>query len=102
MVIESLVDPRKAEGHPFEMFIIGGIYASIAVFLALWIFKDYASLVMVFLTVIASVPLIYNVIRIEEQKDSESESEKFLLKEHSKAVLVFVFLFLGYLIAFSF
>jgi uncharacterized membrane protein SpoIIM required for sporulation len=102
VVIESLINPSKAEGHPLEMFVIGVVYSSIAVFLSLWIFKDYASLVMVFLTVLASVPLIYNVIRIEEEKDSNSESEKFLLKEHSKAVLIFVFLFLGNLASFSF
>ena len=102
MVIESLINPTKAEGHPMEMFIIGAVYASIAVFLSLWIFRDYASLVMVFLTVIASVPLIYNVIKIEEAKDTQSDSEAFLLKEHSKAVMTFVFLFLGNLLSFSF
>jgi stage II sporulation protein M len=102
MVIESLINPSKAEGHPLEMFVIGIVYASIAVFLSLWIFRDYASLVMVFLTVVASIPLVYNVIRIEEEKDSRSESESFLLKEHSKAVMIFVFLFSGYLAAFTF
>lgn len=102
MVIESLINPKKAEGHPFEMFVIGAIYSSVAIFLSLWIFKDYASLVMVFLTVIASLPLVFSVIKIEEDKDSKSQSEKFLLKEHSKAVMIFVFLFLGYLLSFSF
>ncbi|MAF50471.1 MAG: hypothetical protein CMH64_00095 [Nanoarchaeota archaeon] len=101
MVIESLINPTKAEGHPLEMFIIGAVYASIAVFLSLWIFRDYASLVMVFLTVIASVPLVYTVIKIEEEKDSKSNDEKFLLKEHSKAIMVFMFLFSGYLAAYT-
>tara|TARA_Y100000034_G_C6859501_1_gene391008 strand:- start:64 stop:915 length:852 start_codon:yes stop_codon:yes gene_type:complete len=102
MVIESLINPNKAEGHPLEMFVIGAVYASIAVFLSLWIFRDYSSLVMVFLTVISSVPLVYTIIKIEEQKDSSSESETFLLKEHSKAILIFVFLFGGYLASYSF
>lgn len=102
MVIESIINPMKAEGHPIEMMIIGIVYASIAVFLSLWIFRDYASLVMVFLTVVASIPLVYSVIRIEEEKDSSNVSESFLLKEHSKAVLVFVSLFVGYLISFVF
>ncbi len=102
MVIESIINPAKAEGHPIEMLIIGAVYASIAIFLSLWIFRDYSSLVMVFLTVIASIPLVFNVIKIEEDKDSRSESESFLLKEHSKAILAFVSLFMGYLVSFVF
>ena len=102
MVIESLINPRNAEGHPLEMYLLGVVYASIAIFLSLWIFKDYASLVMVFLTVVASIPLVYTVIGLEEKKDDSLVSEKFLIKEHSKAIMVFVFLFLGYLTAFSF
>jgi len=101
-VIESLVNPRNAEGHPFEMFFLGLVYASVAIFLSLWIFRDYSSLVMVFLTVVASIPLVYTVIGIEEKKDDSLVSERFLLKEHGKAVMIFVFLFLGYLVAFSF
>src|SRR3989344_8349678 len=101
MVIESLVNPAKAEGRPWEMFFLGFLYASIAVFLSLWIFQDYSSLVMVFLTVFASVPVVYTLIAIEEKKDTSMKSEIFLLKEHSKALAVLMFLFLGYTVAFS-
>ncbi|MEK6856399.1 MAG: stage II sporulation protein M [Nanoarchaeota archaeon] len=101
MVIESLVNPAKAEGRPWEMFFLGFLYASIAIFLSLWIFHDYASLVMVFLTVFASIPVVYMLIAIEEKKDISSKNERTLLKEHSKALAVLMFLFLGYTIAFS-
>jgi len=101
MVIESLVNPSKAEGRPWEMFFLGLLYASIAVFLSLWIFKDYSSLVMIFLTVFASIPVVYNLISMEEKKDSTTGSEKFLLKEHGKALMVLIFLFLGYVVAYS-
>jgi len=101
MVIESLINPKKAEGRPWETFFLGFLYASIAVFLSLWIFQDYSSLVMVFLTVFASIPLVYVLIAIEEKKDTTDVSEKFLLKEHSKALAVLMFLFLGYTVAFS-
>ena len=101
MVIESLVDPAKAEGRPWEMFFLGFLYASVAIFLSLWIFEDYSSLVMVFLTVFASIPVVYNLIKIEERKDSEITSERLLLKEHGKALAVLVFLFLGYVASFS-
>ncbi len=101
MVLESLLNPRKAEGKPWETFFIGIVYSSIAIFLSLWIFHDYASLVMVFLTVIASVPLMYNIIALEEEKNLEISSEKILVKEHWKAISVFIFLFLGFLASFT-
>jgi len=69
--------------------------------LSLWIFKDYSSLVMIFLTVFASIPVVYNLISMEEKKDSTTGSEKFLLKEHGKALMVLIFLFLGYVVAYS-
>ncbi|MDP7141127.1 MAG: stage II sporulation protein M [Candidatus Woesearchaeota archaeon] len=95
MVLESLLNPLKAEKKPWEVFLLGFLYSSIAVFLSLWIFERYASLVLVFLTVISCIPLIYGVIRAEEKKDLIIEKESKLLKEHGKALLFFIVLFLG-------
>lgn len=99
MVIESLINPFKAEKRPWEMFFFGFFYCSIAIFLALWVFQTYASLVMVFLTVLATTPLMYYTIKIEEKKDLVIDKESLLLKEHSKALLFFIMLFLGVTIA---
>ncbi|MFH0936531.1 MAG: stage II sporulation protein M [Candidatus Woesearchaeota archaeon] len=101
MVLESIVTPIKAEKKPWDMFFIGLLYSSVAMFLALWIFRDQASLVMVFLTVTATVPLMYNTLKFEEEKDLSIEKERTLLKEHSKALSFFMFLFLGFLLAFA-
>ena len=101
MVLESLINPKKAEGKPWETFFIGIVYSSVAIFLSLWIFHDYTSLVMVFLTVLASVPLMYHTIQLEESKDDEISNEMVLIKEHWKAISVFVFLFLGFLTSFT-
>jgi uncharacterized membrane protein SpoIIM required for sporulation len=99
MVLESIINPLKAEKKPWEMLFIGFIYTSIAIFLSLWIFEKYSSLVMVFLTVLACTPLMYRTIRVEEKKDVEMDSEMTLLKEHSKALMFFMFLFFGITIA---
>lgn len=101
MVIESLVNPFKAEKSPWEMVFIGFFYASVGVFLGLWIFRESASLVMVFLTVVAAVPLMYNTLKLEEKKDTLARGELPLLKEHAKALAFFMFLFLGTTLAFS-
>ncbi|HJO02326.1 MAG TPA: hypothetical protein QF458_05400, partial [Candidatus Woesearchaeota archaeon] len=87
MVLESLLNPLKAEKKPWEMFFIGFFYSSIAILLSLWIFKEEASLVMVFFTVMACIPIVYNTMRLEENKDLEISKEMALLKEHNKAII---------------
>ena len=72
MVFESLINPIKAEKRPWEMLFIGMIYSSFAIILSLFIFREDASLVMIFLTTLAAVPLIYGAIKIEEKKDKKS------------------------------
>ena len=95
-------NPKKAEGKPFELFFIGLVYSSVAMFLSLWIFKDQASLVMVFLTVLAAVPLIVSAIKLEESRDvTESAGELTLLKEHGRIISFLVFLFLGFVVSYS-
>jgi uncharacterized membrane protein SpoIIM required for sporulation len=95
MVLETLVNPFRAEKNPKRMFLIGFLYSSIAIVLSLWIFQQQASLVMVFFTVLAAAPLIYNTIKYEEKKDLSDLPEKALLKEHEKALSFFMYLFLG-------
>jgi uncharacterized membrane protein SpoIIM required for sporulation len=102
MVLEYLVGPLKAEAHPKYLFFYGFLYASLGLLLSYLIFRDSPSLVMVSLTTMAAIPLIYNIIRVEEKKDLLDISEKNLLKEHSKAISVFMFYFLGATIAFAF
>lgn len=50
---------------------------------------------MVFFIALASVPLLYTIIRYEEDKDYNSKKELPLLKEHSKAILAYFILFAG-------
>ncbi len=102
MVLESLINPILAESKPWRMVLYGMLYSTVGIFLSLWIFEDQASLVMVFLTTMATIPLIYNTIRFEEQKDESISREKSLLREHSKALEFFIFIFIGMVISMSF
>jgi len=102
MVLESLMSPLKAEHKPFRMFLIGILYATVAIFLSVWIFKAYSSLVMVFLTVTAAVPLLYRTMKQQEHVDMELTSERSILKQHAKVINFLLFLFLGFLVAYSF
>ena len=101
MVLESLLSAVQAEQNPKRLVFYGILYSSIAIILSLWIFREQSSLIMVFLTVLAAVPLVYNTLKLEEAKDETIESEKTLLKEHWKALSYFMYMFIGFLIAFS-
>ncbi len=102
MVLESLINPLKAEREPLDLLVLGFLYSSIAVLLSLWVFKEHSSLVMVFLTVIAAVPLMVSTIKMEEKKDLVYATESAILKEHAKALKFFMYLFIGFVISYSF
>ena len=102
MVLESIVNPWKAERKPWELFFLGMVYSSIALFLSLLVFEEYASLVMIFLTSLAAVPLLYRTIKFEESKHLTTKNEFSLLVEHAKAIKFLLYLFLGAAAAYAF
>jgi len=101
MVLESLTNPEKAEKNPVSMLIYGFIFASISIILSLLIFRNDPSMVAVFITVIISIPLMYTTMKFEEKKDLEIKDERTLLKQHWKALKFLIFLFFGFIIAYS-
>ena len=102
MVLESLVTPMTAENKPLRQVFLGAAYATIGIFLSMWVFEEYATLVMIFLTTIAGVPLFYYTVKFEEEKHLVVWQERKLLWEHSKALMFLMCLFLGASIAFAF
>ncbi len=106
-MLETLVNPKKITRRPWEMIFIGILYTVISVLVADFlflenpVFEKHISIMAVFFTVIFSIPFFFYIIRIEEEKDVKLKSEKKLIKEHGKALSALIFLFLGYVIAFS-
>jgi len=101
MVLEALIGPKKAERHPGWLLLYGLVFASFGILLSLWVFKSQASMVMVFLTVFACIPLVYRTLKYEEKKDLRNVKERVLIKEHGKALLFLMYLFFGFIIAYS-
>jgi uncharacterized membrane protein SpoIIM required for sporulation len=101
MVLELLINPWKAESNPWELFFIGAAYSSIAILLSNYIFAENISIVMVFLTTLACTYLIQKVLKVEEEKDDTLTTEISRLKQHTRALSVFMFLFLGFVAAFT-
>lgn len=107
-MFEMLVNPKKAERRPWEMFFVGLFYASIAVVFVNWVFahdavlSKYLGILVVTFTVLFSTPFIYYTIRLEEKKVNQTTGMFSLLKEHKNALLAFMWLFFGFVVAFSF
>lgn len=101
MTLESIVNPFSAVDRPLHMFFAGFIYATIAVFLSIWIFRDSASLIMVFLTVFASISLMYSTMKMEEDVSVRLKDEISILKRHASVIRYLLFLFLGFVVAYT-
>lgn len=107
-MFEMLVNPKKAERKPWEMFFVGLFYASISLLVVNWVFaKDtvlsqYLGVLIVTFTVMLTMPFIYYTIRLEEKKIIPGKGMWSLLEEHEKALKAFMWLFFGFVVAFSF
>lgn len=107
-MLEMLLNPRKAERRPWELLFVGAFYASLSILLVDWIFSNdavlskYSGILVVTFTVMFSTPFVFYTIKLEEKKINSSSGMLSLLKEHTRALYVFLFLFLGFVIAFSF
>ncbi|MEM2954823.1 MAG: stage II sporulation protein M [Candidatus Nanoarchaeia archaeon] len=106
-MLETLINPKKAERRPWQMVFIGILYAAVSLFvvdflfLKNYVFEKHISLLIICFTVIFSIPFFFYMIKLEEEKDIKISNEKKLIKEHSRALSALLFLFLGYVIAFS-
>jgi len=107
-MIELLMKPKKAERRPWEMFFVGLFWASVSLLLVTFVFgkdsilKEGSGLLVVIFTVISCLPFMYYIIKLEEGKDIEINNSGKLIKEHSKAIHALMWLFLGFVVAFSF
>ena len=107
-MIELFMKPKKAERRPWEMLFVGLIWASISLLFVTFVFgkdsilKEGSGLLIVIFTVMSCLPFMYYIIKLEEGKDIEISDSGRLIKEHSKAIHAMMWMFLGFVIAFSF
>jgi len=107
-MLEMLINPKKAERRPWEMFFVGLLYASLSILLVNWIFSQDAVLakrsgiLVVLFTVMFSIPFIYYTLRLEESRITQRKGSLQLIKEHRNAIYAFLWLFIGFTAAFSF
>ncbi|MBS3072719.1 stage II sporulation protein M [Candidatus Pacearchaeota archaeon] len=106
-MLEMLLSPGRSERRPWELFFVGIFYATLSVILVNWIFSSdpvlskYSGILIVTFSVMFSMPYVYYTIRMEENKSASLKGIR-LLTEHGKAINAFLWLFVGFIIAFSF
>jgi uncharacterized membrane protein SpoIIM required for sporulation len=106
-MFEMLINPKKAERRPWEMFFVGMFYAALSVLLVKIVFsqdavlRQYSGILVVTFMVLFSLPFIYFTIRLEEKKITPRLSSWQLIKTHRNALYAFMWLFLGFVVALS-
>lgn len=99
MVLESILDPAKAEKKPYLLIIWGFVLTCLATLIGYRFFESHSSIIIVTFIALGATPLMYRIIKYEEQKDLQDLPERILLEEHWKALIAFMNLFLGILLA---
>ncbi len=108
MVLEDIIRAKSAERQPLYILPLAFLYASIALFVALWIFPSSAAIVAVFLITIATMPLFLDVVVFEKTKEEGSRNYlRELLTfgrgvDKEKLLPFFIYLFLGLSLAVAF
>ncbi len=106
-MLESLINPKRAEKGPWKMFFIGLIYGSLSLLLVYWFFandpvlSEYSGMIVVTFCVMFSLPFMYYIIKQEAAEDEEVEGLLGVWRAHSDAIFALMWLFLGFIVAFS-
>jgi uncharacterized membrane protein SpoIIM required for sporulation len=107
-MLEMIINPKEAEKGPWKMFFIGLVYASLSLLLVHWFFQgdavlsEYSGLIVVTFCVMFSLPFIYYTIKREEIEDEQVEGLFSVWGIHKDAIYSFLWLFFGFIVAFSF
>ena len=99
MVLEALFNPFVVKKKPWETFFAGFLYSVVGLLLSFFVFKEISGILMVFLIVMASLPMLYTTVKNEEELDLKLDQEWTLLKEHTKVLIFLMCLFLGIVVA---
>ena len=107
-MLESLINPKSAEKGPWKMFFIGLIYGSLSLLIVHWFFASdvvlskFSGMIVVTFCVMFSLPFMYYLIKQEEEQDEQVEGFFSVWRVHSDAIYALMWLFLGFVVAFSF
>jgi len=106
-MLEMLINPKSENQKPLKMLFVGILYGSLSLILVKMFFSGdavlskYSGMIVVTFCVMFSLPFMYYLIKREEAEDETVEGFWGVWRAHSDAMYAFMWLFLGFLIAFS-
>jgi len=106
-MLESIINPKRVERGSIKMLFVGLIYGSLSLLLVKWFFSsdpvlsNYSGMIVVTFCVMFSLPFMYYLIKQEEAEDEQVEGVLNVWRVHKDAIYAFMWLFLGFIIAFS-
>ena len=107
-MLEAIINPKSSSKGPWKMFFVGLVYASLSLLLVHWFFSkdfvlsEYSGMIVVTFCVMFTLPFMYFLIKQEEDEDETVEGIWSVWKIHSDAIYAFMWLFLGFIVAFAF
>lgn len=107
-MLEAIINPRAAEKRPWKMFFVGLVYASLSLILVKWFFSPdavlskFSGMIVVTFCVMFSLPFMFYMIKQEAEEDEQADGFLDVWRIHSDAIFAFMWLFLGFVVAFSF
>ena len=107
-MLEMIINPSESSKGPWKMFFIGLVYATLSLLLVNWFFSGdvvlskFSGLIVVTFCVMFTLPFMYYLIKQEEQEDEEVTGFFAVWRVHKDAIYSFMWLFLGFVVAFAF
>jgi len=107
-MLEAIINPKRIERGAVKMFLVGLLYASVSILGVKFLFSgdpvlyEYAGMIVITFCVMFSLPFMYFLIKQETEEDEQIEGFFSVWRMHSDAIYAFMWLFLGFVVAFSF
>ncbi len=98
-MLESLIRHQSVRNH-FQLALLGALFVLVAAFFSVIVFEPFASVAVVFLTVIACIPYVDSLITSGESMLSKYRSDGEFLREYSHVIVGLLWLFKGMVVGF--
>ncbi len=105
MVVESILDPHKAEKKPWVVFFISIIFTILSIFVSHIIFPSQVSILTIAFITILFTPFFNHLFNIEEKKEEEEAEGKIkegIFQRHEQVIKIFSYFFFGIIVVMTF
>lgn len=105
MVVETILNPKKAEKKPWMVFFVSIIFTILAIIISHILFPSQISILTIAFITILFTPFFNKIFTIEEKKDEEEAEGKLkegLFQRHRQVIEIFSYFFLGVIVVMTF